>query len=128
MREGARRAVIASGGVALVAAAAWASRDLPDPIGEAVEAACEATIPRGGRAVEIVSLDHVRAPLAPEEWGPSGPAGDTLHEVEIAYAWRGPGEAEGRDAIRCAYVDDAAGAGFERERLSVETADAAPRP
>ena len=126
MRETTRRAVILAGGVAVLAAAAWASRDLPDPIGEAVEAACEATIPHSGREVEVVSLDHDRAPVAPEEWGPSGPAGDTLHEVEIAYDWRGPGNARGSDRVRCAYTDDAASAGFDPERLSVETAATRP--
>ncbi len=132
MREGARRALIAVAGAAVVAAAAWASRDLPDPVGEAVEAACAATIPREGpregaqegaqegRGVEIVSLVHDRSPLAPEEWGPSGPAGDTLHEVEIAFDRRGPGGVRGGGMVRCAYADDAASAGFDPSRLTAE--------
>ena len=128
MREATRRLVIALGAAGAIAAGAWASRDLPDPVGERVEVACAEAIAREGRAVEVASLDHDRAPVEPEEWGPSGPAGDTLHEVEIAFRWSGPGGERGTGTARCAYVDDAAAAGFDPAGLSVETADAAASP
>ena len=128
MRENARRALIVAFGVAVLAAGAWAARDLPDPVGERVEAACAEAIPREGRSVEIAALDHERAPSEPEDWGPTGPAGDTLHLVEIGYGWRAPDGAHGTGRVRCAYVDEAASAGFDPARLDVETADAAGRP
>ena len=122
--EGPRRALILGGAAALLAAAAWASRGLPDPVGEAVVVACEAAIAeaRPGEAIEIAASRDERTPAPPEEWGPTGPAGDTLHAVEVAYGWRARDGDSGQDVIRCAYVERASDAVFDPARLRVETA------
>ena len=128
MREGARRAAIAAGALAF-GGALWAGgRALPDPVGEAAVAACAAAVERAHEdaAVEVLSSRDERAPAPSEEWGPSGPAGDTLHAVSIEYAWRGPDGAGGPETARCAYVERASEAGFDPARLRVQ--DAAGRP
>lgn len=106
------------------------ARALPDPVRTDVVAACEGRVAeaREGARVEIRSSRDDRTPFEIEEWGPSGPAGDTLHEVSVAYEWRGPDGAGGSDTARCRYVERAADAGFDPSGLRFEDAQAATDP
>ena len=122
MPERARQALVL-GGMATVGAVAWTmTRDLPDPVGEEVMAACEARLHRmhDDAAIEVLSRHDERTPAETAEWGPTGPAGDTLHDVAIAYARSGPDGAGGAETARCTYLEEAADAGFDPTRLRFE--------
>lgn len=98
------------------------ARVLPDPVGEAVVAGCEARIAEAhGAEAEILESRDLRAPApAPEGIEPTGPAGDTLHTVSVDYVLRGAGGAgEDRSAL-CLYEERAAEGGFDPARLRFE--------
>ena len=127
--EAARRAGILVAAAAAFGAAAWAAGALlPDPVGDAVVAACERAIAeeREGSQISPLERRHDRSPAVFDEQGASEPFGDTLHEVSIAYDWQGPGDAQGSDTAWCSYVEEAGEDRFDPERLDADVAVARP--
>lgn len=103
------------------------SRALPDPVGEAVVARCEALVTEAhsGAAVEILESRDERSTAPSDGLEPSGPAGDTLHTVSVDYVLhRTDGAAEDRAAF-CLYEERAAEGGFDPAELRFEDAGGA---
>lgn len=103
------------------------SRALPDPVGEAVVARCEALVAEAhaGAGLEIVESRDERSTAPSEGVEPSGPAGDTLHTVSVDYVLRGEDGAVENRAASCLYVERAAEGGFDPAGLRFEDAGGA---